>query len=189
MSNEPVAPDPRPRPAYGEYATPEEQRAHILRPDPALTPHAPPVVSTPPGPITFGAASGTTDGTVPRPRVVDRIVTIALLTYGLFNVLSSVPAFLDFGVYLQSLSTVLGADVTLSDPAAAKPWGTAAAIVLIVGWIGTAAISLWSLSRRRLTWWIPLTAGVVFTVISGVLVMIPLMNDPAVWNSLLDSVR
>jgi len=80
---------------------------------------------------------------------------------------------------------VMGLDVTLSDPAAGRPFGIAAAVVLAIGWIATALVSLWSLRRGRLTWWIPLAAGIFFTFVTGVLMAIPLMSDPAVIEALL----
>lgn len=183
---------PRPRPQYGEYATAEEQRARIRQPDAT---HAletgPPVMAAaepaPAAPIAVGAAGAA--GAPPRPRTVDRIVTVALLAYGLFTVLSSFPAFLDYGAYAQAMFAVMGVDAELADPAAGRPWGIAAAVVLAVGWIATALLSWWSLRRGRVTWWIPLVAGVVFTFAAGMLMVVPLMNDPAVWDALVGSLR
>ena len=61
---------------------------------------------------------------------------------------------------------LLGVDVELADPAAGRPWGIAAALVLAIGWLLTAALSWWSLRRGRLTWWIPVVGGIVFTFAS-----------------------
>jgi len=174
----------RPRPQYGEYATPEEQRARIQEPAPwqleQVTPVMTDVVPEPGGPAAPPVAEK-------RPRPVDRIVTFALLAYGLVNVISSVPAFLDYGRYTEMMLGMLGVDVQVSDPAAGRAWGVAAAFVLAIGWCATAALSLWSIRRGRLTWWIPLVAGILFTFIAGALMAVPLMNDPAVWQALLDS--
>ncbi|MBW9093517.1 hypothetical protein JNB62_07475 [Microbacterium jejuense] len=181
----------RPRPQYGEYASPEEQRARIQQPAPAwqqpVTP-AVPVVTEAPGagiPQAQQDADALSAGAPVRPRLVDRVVTIALLVYGLFNVVTSFPSFLDYGAYAETMFAVMGLDVTLSDPAAGRPWGIAAAVVLALGWIATALVSLWSLRRGRLTWWIPLAAGILFTLVTGVLMAIPLMSDPAVVKALL----
>ncbi|MFC8681711.1 DUF6264 family protein [Microbacterium ureisolvens] len=172
----------RPRPQYGEYATPEEQRARIQEPAPwqleALTPimtdapepgipQAPPVVGK-------------------RQRPVDRIVTFALLAYGLVNVISTVPAFLDYAAYAESILATLGVEAELSDPAAGRAWGIAAVLVLIIGWCATAVVSVWSMRAGRLTWWIPLVGGVVFIFLAGALMAIPLMNDPAVWQAVFE---
>ncbi len=175
----------RPRPQYGEYATPEEQRARIQEPPPWQMQPATPVMGEAQGagiPSPPPAAAG-------RPRPVDRIVTFALLAYGLVNVISSVTALADYGAYAETMVEMLGVDAQLSDPAAGRPWGVAAAVVLAIGWCATAAVSLWSMRRGRLTWWIPLAAGIVFTFVAGTLMLIPLVNDPVVWNAIVGSVN
>lgn len=173
----------RPRPQYGEYATPEEQRARIREPAPWQQEAEAPVMTEAPAP-------GIPSPPAPaerRPRPVDRIVTFALLAYGLVNVVSSVSAFLDYGAYAETMLAVLGVDVQLSDPDAGRAWGIAAVLVLTIGWSVTAAVSFWSLRRGRLTWWIPLAAGILFTFASGALMAVPLLSDPAVWQALVDS--
>jgi len=104
-------------------------------------------------------------------------------------VITSVPAFLDYGSYAETMLGLMGVDVQLSDPAAAKPWAIAAVVVLVVGWCATAALSVWNMRRSRVTWWIPLVGGIVFSLIAGALMVAPLTNDPAVWQALLDSAR
>ncbi|MCW3491782.1 DUF6264 family protein [Microbacterium sp. SSM24] len=184
-----ATPDPRPRPQYGEYATPEEQRARIAQPDIGLVYEPAPVadepVAAPPAPQAGAAAEPGT----PRSRPIDRIVTFALLAYGLVNVISSFSALIDYSSYAETMFSILGVDAELSDPAAGRPWGIAAAIVLAVGWLVTAAVSWMSLRRGRLSWWIPLLGGVVFTFTSAMLVLVPIMNDPAVWDALVSSIR
>jgi hypothetical protein len=173
----------RPRPQFGEYATPEEQRARIQEPAPWQQEPATPVMTDSPAPgIPASPAPAER-----RPRPVDRIVTFALLAYGLVNVISSVPAFLDYGAYAETLLSMLGVDVQITDPAAGKAWGIAAVLVLAVGWCATAVVSWWSVRRGRLTWWIPLVGGILFTFVSGALMAVPLMNDPAVWQALVES--
>ncbi len=182
----------RPRPQYGEYATPEEQRARIQQPDltrlletgqdpdalkGAAPAEAPSIVATP-------AAAP-----MRRGRFADRVVTIGLLVYGLVNVVTSLPSMIDYGAYVSTVLELLGVDAQLTDPTAGRPWGIAAALVLAIGWLLTAYVSWWNLSRGRLTWWIPLVAGIVFTFVSGVLLMVPIVSDPAVWNAILDSAR
>jgi len=184
--------EPRPRPQYGEYASPEEQRARIQQPAPEwqrpVTPAAAAVAETAEGGIPSPQPVQEPQqqaGAPVRTHMVDRVVTIALLVYGLFNVVTSFPSFLDYGAYAETMFAVMGLDVTLSDPAAGRPFGIAAAVVLAVGWIATALVSLWSLRRGRLTWWIPLAAGIFFTFVTGVLMAVPLMSDPAVIKALL----
>jgi hypothetical protein len=179
----PRAGSSRPRPQFGEYATPEEQRARIQEPAPWQQEPVAPVMTDAPAPgIPASPAPAER-----RPRPVDRIVTFALLAYGLVNVVSSVPAFLDYGAYAETLLSMLGVDVQITDPAAGRAWGIAAVIVLAVGWCATAVVSWWSVRRGRLTWWIPLVGGILFTFVSGTLMAVPLMNDPAVWQALVES--
>ena len=179
--------EPRPRPQYGEYATPEEQRARIQDPE------ANPLYATPPAPVEAEAgapavaAGAASAPATRRVRPVDRIVTFALLAYGLVNVVTSFSAFAQYADYAEMLIATMGADVTLSDPAAGRPWGIAAAIVLAIGWFLTAALSWWNVRRGRLSWWIPIVGGLVFTFAAGVLMTVPIMNDPAVWRALLDT--
>jgi hypothetical protein len=182
------APDPRPRPQFGEYATPEEQRARIAQPDASLVYEPAPVAESAPvvAPQPAGAPAATART---RTRPVDRIVTFALLAYGLINVIATFPALADFSDYAQRMFDLLGVDATLTDPAAGRPWGVAAAIVLAVGWLITAALSWVSVRRGRLSWWIPLVGGIVFTFASATLVLVPLMNDPAVWEAMVSSLR
>ena len=179
----------RPRPQYGEYATPEEQRARIRQPDVTIAlDNGRPVEEAAPVAAPATVAPGA-DVVPTRRRPVDRIVTFALLAYGLVNVISSFAAFLDYSAYAETMFTVLGVEAELSDPASGRPWGIAAALLLTVGWLATAAVSWWNVSRGRLSWWIPLVAGVLFTFAAGVLMVIPLMNDPAAWDAVLGSIR
>jgi hypothetical protein len=186
------ADESRPRPQYGEYATPEEQRARIQQPDMtrlletgqdpdaphgALPPDSPSVVAKPTAPA------------MRRGRFADRVATIALLVYGLVNVVVSIPSMIDYESYIAMVLELLGIDGQIADPAAGRPWAIAAALVLAIGWMLTAWVSWRSLARERLTWWIPLVAGIVFTFVSTVLLMVPIVSDPALWNAILDSAR
>lgn len=186
----------RPRPQYGEYATPEEQRARIKQPDltrllesgqdPDALNGAVPADSPS---LVKKTASSPAAGDVSRRRFADRVATIALLVYGLVNVVTSIPSMIDYGSYVSTVLDVLGVNGELADPAAGRPWGLAAALVLSLGWLLTAYVSWRSLARGRVTWWIPLVAGIFFTFITGVLLMVPIVSDPALWNTILDSAR
>ena len=180
-------PDPRsrPRPQYGEYATPEEQRARIQEPAPWQGEPIAPIMTDAPAQSIPSAPVAAEK----RQHPVDRIITFALLAYGLVNVITSIPAFLDYGTYAEAMLGLMGADAQLSDPAAGKPWAVAAVLVLAIGWCLTTAVSVWNIRRSRVSWWIPLVGGVVFSLIAGTLMVAPLVNDPAVWQALLDSTR
>lgn len=180
-----TGPDGRERPRYGEYATPEEQRARIRQPDvtwaletgegttaaPASAPVAP-------------AAAVPVPADPAKPRTVDRIATAALLAYGLFTVITSAPRFADYTEFADIVLQAMGVDATLSDPAGARAWGIAAAAVLVLGWVAAALWSWTRLRAGRLAWWIPLVAGVVVNVVASVFMVVPLMTDPAVLDAI-----
>jgi hypothetical protein len=182
--------DPRPRPQYGEYATPEEQRARIAQPDASPVSEPAPVIDAPSAAVAAAAPAPAADvARAARSRPVDRIVTFALLAYGLVNVIASFPALIDVSSYAETLFGILGVEAELTDPAAARPWGIAAALVLAAGWVVTAAVSWTRVRRGGLAWWIPIVGGVVFTSASAMLMLVPIMNDPAVWDALVNSIR
>ncbi|MDX2375797.1 DUF6264 family protein [Microbacterium sp. LRZ72] len=181
---------PRPAPQFGEYATPEQQRERIQQPDAswAIDSGNAPDDAERTAPAAAVAADERREpaGRVisPRTRMVDRVLTIGLLVYGLFTVLTTIPALTDYGTYSETLLEMLGVDAEVADPAAGQPWAIAAALVLGLGWLITAAASWGWLRRGHMSFWIPLVGGVLFTAISSVLLIVPLMNDPDVWNAL-----
>ena len=182
----------RPRPQYGEYATPEEQRARIAalggaapHPDvvePAVVPGAPA------GPPAGSGAPVHRHPEAPRPtttaarptRLADRVISVALLAYGLVTVLGAIPQLIDFVGFANTWMDMAGIEATLADPAAGRAWGIAAAIFYSVGWLATAMLTWWSLSRRRLSWWIPLVGAIVTFIIVSLLLAAPLLSDPGV---------
>ncbi|GAA1470645.1 DUF6264 family protein [Microbacterium thalassium] len=178
------ADDHRPRPRYGEYATPEEQRARIRVPDPALMDPVPHVAAEPasaPSPAPVAEAAGGQR----RGRLWDRLLTWALLGYGFITVLSSVTALMDYGAFAATFLEILGVDAELADPSAGTGWGIGAAVVLALGWILTAVLSWFSLRAGRISFWIPLVGGAVFNMASGMLMLVPIMSDPTVWDALI----
>lgn len=112
-------------------------------------------------------------------------MAFALLAYGLVNVVSAAPALVDYAAYMTSVFELMGVDAEIGDADAGRPWGIAAAVVLIGGWLLTAAVTWATMRRGRLSWWIPLVGGVVFSLTAGALVMIPLMADTALWSSVM----
>ena len=43
---------------------------------------------------------------------------------------------------------------------------------------------MWNLRAGRLSFWIPLVGGVVFTLLASVLLVVPLMSDPGLMQQL-----
>lgn len=174
-------PDPRPRPAFGEYATPEEQRARIRQPDPAMPVLAPAPAAVPvssdlrPAPASEPAEASRSTSRWPA----DRVVTLILLAIGAFNVISSVFSYLDLAAGISSAMEVMGVPGEFTSYEAARTWGAIAAVVLIGGYLLTL---VWSLSRMRAgrsSWWIPLLGAVVTFALVSACVAVPLIGDPA----------
>jgi hypothetical protein len=174
--------DARPRPQYGEYATPEEQRARIRQPDAtdALSAGVAPETTLDVAP----AAPVQAPPVARRDRRADRIITIALLAYGLFTVVTTLPQLIDFTSFAEQWMSMAGIDATFSNAAQGRLWGSIAAVVFVVGWLATALLSWLSMRRGRLSWWIPLVGAVGTFLLASICLAIPLVTDPAIVSQL-----
>nr|WP_201469260.1 DUF6264 family protein [Microbacterium hydrocarbonoxydans] len=160
------------RPQYGEIATLEEQRrAAGLPPIAEVVPES--SVSAQRPAIPEAPASSRAG------RPVDRFITIALLAYGLVNVVMTALSYLDFSTAMNEVMGLLGIDGEFTNYAQGRLWGTIAALVLAVGWSVTAYLSIRRLRRGRATWWLPIVGALVTTIVASVCVAIPMMGDPA----------
>ncbi|PCE14328.1 hypothetical protein AUC47_03595 [Microbacterium sp. SZ1] len=158
------------RPRYGELATPEEQRRAAGLPPLDEMPDA--VVAGPP-------AAVAAERPARRSNPVDRFVTVALLAYGLINVVLTAISYLDFPTAMNEVMKVVGVDGEFTNIAQGRIWGTVAAIVLVVGWSLTAAIALRRLRSRRLSWWVPVVGAAITLLLTSICAAIPMMGDPA----------
>lgn len=166
-----------PRPQYGAYASAAEQRVRSgdanSAVDPALVPRdMPPESGSAP-------ASRATHAPQTPARVMDRVVTIALLAFGLYSIITGIGLYADPYALLDALRL----DAELSDPGLIQGLGVASIVVMFVGWLATT----WFVWRRgaagRSMWWIALLAGVVFTFVGAMLVAVPLVMDPGVFDA------
>jgi len=162
------------RPQYGEYATPEEQRRLAGLPPMDAAAEAP--AAPTPAPV---AETPTRDAVRAPGRPWDRIITIALLAYGVVNVIMTAMSYLDLPPLMNQSMQILGIEGEFTNYAQGKIWGTAAAVVLVVGWIITAWLSMRRLRSGRLTWWVPLVGAVVTMIVASVCITVPMMGDPA----------
>jgi hypothetical protein len=136
-------PDSRPAPQYGEYATPEEVAALRGTPVEPAPVAAPPVVR-PPRP------SGA--------RRYDRPATIALLLFGLINLLQYAGPLMDFANTLDRY--LIGTPYDAIDfGEAARIGGLVLLGILTVLLVAAVACSYLLLRRGRVAFWVPLTAG------------------------------
>lgn len=156
------------RPQYGEYATPEQQRAAA---------GLPPLDQVTPEQVPLAPASAVSEPG--RPRPFDRFLTIVLLAFGVVNVIASVPGFLDLSSSMDLTLETLGLEGEFTNFAAARTWGTAAAAVMITGYMITAWLSIRRLKAQRSAFWVPLVGFVVAMLIVSVCVSVPMLGDPA----------
>ncbi|GAA3651465.1 DUF6264 family protein [Microbacterium marinilacus] len=167
----------RPRPQYGEYATPDEQRARIRQP---LPEPVPPVAPAPAAPPTTGRP-GRQAGAVAPGRLFDRAAAVALLVYGLLSLTSAIPALLD----PTPLLAAMGLDAGDLGVTTTGGWGIASAVLLVGGWLLTAWLTWLAHRRGWIVFWIPLAGGIVFNGLAGVLVAVGLLGDPGVFDAIL----
>ena len=165
-----------PRPQYGEYATPEEQRSRIRQPDASWAIQTGQTSAAPAAAPTPGSAASAQR----RGPVLDRVITTVLLALGLFNVITTVPGLFAFDVQLQAVLELVGVNTKIADPAGTRQWGMIAGIVMIAGFAATAFFTwLWA-RKGRVAFWIPLVGAIVTTIAMSACVNVPLMNDPAI---------
>lgn len=176
------------RPRYGELATPEEQRRAAGLPplDQVVVDTVPAGGAHPAGPSSATAAAQPTSGdraradqAPARRHPVDRLVTIALLAYGLVNVVVTAISYLDLTAVMNQAMSVLGIEGEFTNYAQGRLWGTIAAVVLVVGWVLTAVLAVRRLRRGRIAWWIPVVGAVVTGAVVSVCLAVPMMGDPA----------
>lgn len=164
------------RPQYGEYATVEEQRRLAGLP-PVDAAQAAPAVQA--APVVLEPDQDKVAPAEIKPRPWNRLITIALLAYGLVNVFMTGMAYLDLPSVMNQTMEIIGIDGEFTNFAQGKFWGTIAAVILVIGWVCTALISIRRLRTNKLTWWIPLVGAAVTMIVVGICITVPMMGDPA----------
>ena len=166
----------RPRPEYGEYATPQEQAKAIAKSQPlpssseqsapgsAVT-APPPTVGSPGTPAARGGSA-------------NRLATIFLLALGIVYVVSGVPSYLALPVTLDSVYEQWGIGSY-----AATGFASTIGIVVVVSqaaiWIASAALAIRRLRRGRSSWGVPLAGAAVTFAVTVILMAVVIMSDPA----------
>jgi multisubunit Na+/H+ antiporter MnhC subunit len=160
--------DERPRPQYGEYATPEQQLAAGGLPPVAQKPVVPTVL-----PIAPPQQSGQ-----PQPRRWDRILSIGLLAYGLYSVIVSIVQFSNLDALMNQAYELQGIG-EFSSTELAGTLGIAMIVTQIVIYLATLVITMALLRRGRLAFWVPLAGGVLAGLIVAVCLIVLMTTDPA----------
>jgi len=150
-------------PQWGEYAPPREPQSEAaVAPTPTPTPRA---ESTPSG----------------RQRPVrswDIALTVGLLAVGVLYTLTGIPGMLNLPETLRATYAAGGYGTYTSDELASAI-GIAINVTNVVLLIAAVALSTASLRARRITFWLPLTAGVIAFLIGVALLAVAMLSDPA----------
>lgn len=171
----------RPRPQYGEYATPEEQRAHIREPLPEYIPE--PIYTTATTPQTPPPAYAVNPAVpAPAPRragSTQRAITLGLLAMGIVQILMTAVSFLGFSDALTETFMSFGLSREVADQPRPQLWGTTMLLILIVGFLVTAYLSVKRMQAEKSSWWVALVGGAVTWIIVYVIMAVVLISDPA----------
>ncbi len=161
----------RPRPQFGEYATPDEQRKAIKVP---LEDDEPvPVEShvSPSSHISVQTPARKAPGG-------DRFATVLLLGIGLVTILISLSALVDLPDAISAAFAQMEVgDFTSTGLAATMGW--TAIVIEVVLWGLALWLSLRALGRGKTAWWIPLVFGVIANVAVFVCIAIAMAGDPS----------
>jgi uncharacterized membrane protein YhaH (DUF805 family) len=196
--------DPRPRPRYGEYA-PEGWVSPVAPAEsapPAGQGEAPPVGQLPGQQPTSWSQRGQGQGEggaqpypgpPPTPaalstgRRVDRVATFVLLGLAGYNVISNLVLVSSFS--RSALATLAAAGYPVDDFSRRAELQQAGGAIAIVSLVVFVPMLVWTVRRLRagaITFWVPLTAGIVVTIVQMLIVLPVFLGDPAFVQSVLD---
>jgi len=189
--------DPRPRPRYGEYA-PEGWVSPVPPAD--VAPPASQGDLSPAGRQTAAPQQEQSRGGArpyPGPpaaapvlstgRRVDRVATFVLLGLAGYNVVANIVLVSGFSRTL--LASFSAAGYPVDDFAGGADLQRAGGTIAVVSLIVFVLMLAWTVRRLRrgaITFWVPLVAGVVVTLVQTVLVLSVFLGDPAFVQSVLD---
>lgn len=186
-----------PLPQFGEFATREEQIAHIASPSP---------VQLHPELFEAGTDAGDREHHSENPvslhnpeldpvvvaksrNRLNLSVTILLLLYGLFDGVMKVPGFFLLDVlinnYLDLIRTSLGGTIGSYVPGdATAPAGLGLSVLWLVLWVGAALWSWVRLRRERAAFWVPVVAGLVANLALATVMIVLVLQDPVLTQQL-----
>jgi hypothetical protein len=124
-----------------------------------------------------GAQAGQRAG-VRTPRKWDRILTIVLLVFATYTVITGLFTYSDLPAALDQVYAIQGIGRFESIDAARTIGLTLNALQLSV-YVLTVWLSYRMLKQNRITFWVPLTAGVIVTLVTSVLLVMLVIGDPA----------
>jgi hypothetical protein len=170
--------DERPRPQYGEYATPEQQAVAMGKKyvPPAPEPIAPPPTNLPGNPLHPDAehpADHVSAGIYPRRQAgyANRFLTVLMLALGGLNLLTDVPGYLNLTSAFKAFMKAYGT-TGVAVPASINGAGIPVIIANVVLYGLTVFLSVLALRRGRVAVYIPILGFVVFALVVGILISI-----------------
>jgi hypothetical protein len=192
VAAEPGSPRPD-RPQYGEYATPEEvaeARGPLpVEPTDPVSRLAVPITSEA-SPRAAKARPRTTPAlrTAPpprgaplatrHPRQANNLITALLIVFGIWNTVTSIPGYLDFGSALSQAVAVLGYG-TVTFGATAHTAGIVLLVISFLLLIAAVGVSLHLIRNGRRSIWVPVVAGAMYLVASVIVTSVIVANTPA----------
>lgn len=152
--------DDRPKPEYGEYATPEQQATAMGR------------VYVPPEQVAAEQAIG--DRTMsqvtlaPGSGYANRFFTLFLLAVGALNLIEMTPAYFNYAALFKTPIAVGIGTVTVPSSVGGAGIPTLIANVVIYG--AAVALSALALRRGKLSFYIPIAGAILFYLVFLILI-------------------
>lgn len=122
----------------------------------------------------------------PKPKGADRIVTIILLVIGGYSALSLAFTLMQLPMEFARIADALQLE-NYSAPASLGVLGTVGAVLVLALFAFVVIFSLRRLRARKMTFWVPLVAGVVSWIIFFIVFFVGVGQSPELWNALLAS--
>jgi hypothetical protein len=168
----------RPKPRYGEYATPEEVAAARgpipVEPSDPVSRLAAPIRPVPPRAAHVVARP---------PRPAHNTITVLLLIVGIWYTVSTIPSYLDFGPFLSQAWALAGYG-TASFGGAAHTAGIVLLVASLLVLIAAVGVSFALMRAGRRSIWVPVVAAVAYLVASFIVMAVVVANTPAVADML-----
>lgn len=167
----------RDRPQYGEYASVDEQIAaggFAVEPDPVIPPaHLSDDRLPPP------SASARVAGAPPTTRTWDLALTTALLVFGAYSIVSSIPELLNYGASMKRVVATVGVE-GFSSIGLADGVGVAMLVTQSVVYVAAVVLSMFRLRARKIAFFIPVAGALLVGIVTLVLASVAMFSDPAV---------
>lgn len=113
-----------------------------------------------------------------HPRQANNLITVLLLVFGIWNTVTSISTYLDFGEVLTQGAALAGYG-TVEFGAAAHTAGIVLLVTACVVLIAAAVASLRLIQLGRRSIWVPVVAGVLYLVLMLVVMTVVVANTPA----------